>query len=116
MMKKAIPDVLCDLIMMGVINLQQIGIILIFIGISYLIYSIMFRNKVTFYFKKLKIVKEKEEKYLNLQLYFAVINSLITSVIGIATVLYNLNTPYILLTPLIFHLINYAMKLTSKRK
>ncbi|ABR48406.1 hypothetical protein Amet_2248 [Alkaliphilus metalliredigens QYMF] len=92
------------------------GVFLIFIGLCYLIYSIIFRSKVTLYFKDIKVIEGKEEEYLKLQLYFSFINSLMVVSIGIIITMYNLDTPYIVLTPLIVHLVNFAMKLTSKQK
>lgn len=100
----------------GEISLNWPGTLLILIGISYLMYCIMFRNKVTLYFKDIKIVEGKEQKYLKLQLYFSVLNSLVLISMGITIVVYNLNTVYFVLIPLLFHLINFAMKLVSKIK
>lgn len=80
------------------------------IGISYLTYSIIFRNKPTIYFKNIKIVKGKEEEYLKMQLYFSILNSFIVVFIGSIMVIYNLNYSYFMFTPLFVHLINFIMK------
>ena len=96
--------------------MNVLGILLIVLGIIYLIYSMISRNKITMYFKNIKIVKGKEDKYLKLQLQFAILNSLIFIVIGIIVVLYDLKSPFIMLTPLILHIINYIMQKISRTK
>lgn len=96
--------------------MNWLGIFLIALGMFYLIYSIMFRNKATIYFKSMKIIKEKENEYLKLQLYFSILNALIIIVIGIIVVIYNLNNAYVIASPLILHLVNFIMKIISKRK
>lgn len=96
--------------------MNWLGIFLIAIGISYLIYSIMFRNKTTIYFKSMKIIKEKENEYLKLQLDFSILNALIFIVIGIIVIIYNLNNAYVIASPLILHFVNFIMKTISKRK
>lgn len=93
-----------------------LGVPLIAFGICYLIYSIIFRNKITLYYKGIKIIEGKEEKYLNLQLFFSIFNSLLMMIIGFIIVMNNLNDVYFLLTPLLFHLVNRLMKLISKQK
>jgi len=89
---------------------------LILTGISYLIYSIIFRNKVTFYFKNIKIIEGKEQKYFKLQLYSAVLNSLIIASTGIVLIIIKLDIPHYLLMPLLVHLINFVIKSISEEK
>jgi len=100
----------------GGMGLNWLGVALIVIGMTYFIYSIIFRKKVTIYFKNIKIIEGKEEEYLELQLYFSVLNSLIIASTGIIAVVFNLDTRYIVFAPLLLHLINFVMKLTSKSK
>lgn len=96
--------------------MEWLGIILIAFGIFYLIYSIIFSNKATIYFKSLKIIKEKEKEYLKLQLNFSILNAFIIIVIGIVVVIYNLNIAYVIISPLILHFVNFMVKTISKRK
>lgn len=92
------------------------GLFLIALGIGYLIYSFMFRNKVTIYFRSMKLIKEKEKEYLKLQLYFSILNAFIVIIFGIIVAIYNLDNIYVIVSPLILHLVNYIMKTISKRK
>lgn len=92
------------------------GLILVVIGILYLTYSFIFRNVTTIYFKNMKISKGKEDEYLKLQLYFSILNSLILIIIGSVILVYNSKSPFILLVPLLFHIVNSTMKKASKRK
>ncbi|SCX96178.1 hypothetical protein [Alkaliphilus peptidifermentans] len=94
--------------------MNWLGVSLIVIGISYFIYSIMFRNKKTYYFKKIEIVEGKEEKYFMMQLYSSVLNSLILLLTGIYSVIYNPQPPIALLVPAIFHLVNHLAKERGK--
>jgi len=83
-------------------------------GVIYLIYSIIFRNKVTLYFRGVEIHEEEEEKYLKLQLYISVFNSLMAIGMGIIIIMCNINPMYLIAIPLIFHCINYGMKLIAR--
>lgn len=96
--------------------MNWLGLFLIDIGMAYLIYSIMFRNQATIYFRSIKIIKEKEREYLKLQLYFSILNAFIFVVFGIVVAIYNLDNIYVMASPLILHLVNYIMKTISKRK
>lgn len=100
----------------GVINLNWLGIFLIAFGIFYLIYSIKFRNKPTLYFRDIKMVKGKEVKFLRIQLYFSILNSFIFIVIGIIAAKNDLDSFYVVITPLFLHLINFVIKTISRRK
>lgn len=94
--------------------MNWLGLFLIAMGMVYLIYSIMFRNKATMYFRSMRIIKEQENEYLKLQLYFSILNAVIFIVIGILVCIYNLDNIYIIASPLILHLVNYIMKTISK--
>lgn len=93
-----------------------LGLFFIILGIFYLIYSIVFRRKPTIYFKNLRMIKGKEDKYLRLQLYFAIFNSLIFISVGFIVIRYRLESFYLILTPLILHFINSMVKAISKTK
>lgn len=96
--------------------MNWLPILTITFGIFYLIYSIMFRDKPTIYFKNLKIIKGKEDKYLKLQMYFSIFNSFIFITIGIIVAKNDLHYFYIMLTFLIFHLVNISIQEISKTR
>ncbi len=100
----------------GGVNLNWLGIFAILFGIFYFIYSIKFRNKPTLYFKDIEIIKGKEAKYFKLQLYFSILISLIFIVIGIIVLKNDLDSIYLVITPLILHLINFVIKMISRIK
>lgn len=93
-----------------------LGVAFILIGILYLVYSIRFKNKTTIYFKDVNGIEEKENEYFKYQLSFSILNSVLLMFIGCVIILYDLETLYILLTPLLFHLVNLIMKLLCKAK
>ena len=97
--------------------MNWLGVISIIMGISYLIYAIIARKKVTIYFggtNGVKIIDGNEEKYFKLQLYFSVLNSLIYVSAGIAIVLYDFSGVYMLVIPIIVNLINWISKLIGR--
>lgn len=96
--------------------MNWLGIFAITFGICYLVYSIKFRDKPTFYFRDITIVKGKEGKYLRIQLYFSILISLIFIVIGIIVAKNDLDSIYVVITPLILHLINFMIKMISRTK
>ena len=79
-------------------------------------YSIKFRDKPTLYFRDIKVAKGKEAKYLKIQLYLSIFNSLIFIIIGIIVIKNDLDGIYIMLTPLILHFINFMTKTISRIK
>jgi len=96
--------------------MRPLGLIIVILGIIYLIYSILFRKQVTFYNKNDKMVINNMDSYLKLQLCFSIIASLYFIIIGIITAITNINISYVVLSVLIFHLINYFFKIISKKR
>lgn len=96
--------------------MNWLGIFFIVLGIAYLIYSFMNRDKITFFFNSINMVKGKEEEYFKLQLYFAILNALIIIIVGLIGVIYNIDPLFLVMSTLIVHLINFIMKKTSKIK
>lgn len=92
------------------------GLVIVAFGVIYLCYSILSRNKVTIYNRKENMIIIKKEEFLKLQLYFSIINSLYLIIIGLIAVLSNINAMRILTLMLLFHLVNYLLKVISKRK
>ena len=85
------------------------GIFFILLGIAYLIYSIVNKDEINFYFTNIKIIKGKEEAYFKLQLIFSVINALIIIVIGSIAVIYNIEALFLIISTLIIHFLNYII-------
>ncbi|GAA0180858.1 hypothetical protein SH2C18_34780 [Clostridium sediminicola] len=104
--------------------MNLLGIITIILGIIYLIYSILFRNKITYYNRSFKIIENKEKDYFRLQLYFSILNSSWLLIVGLLTlILFYSEINFIislilpcLVAPLNFHIINYIFKIISKHK
>lgn len=96
--------------------MNGLGIFAIILGIFYLIYSIRFRNKPTAYFRDIKMVKGKEAKYLKIQLYFSILTSLIFIAVGIIVAKNDLDSFYVVITPLFLHLNNFLIEMISRRK
>jgi hypothetical protein len=96
--------------------LNILGVALILFGILYLVYSIRFKNKTTIYFKNVNVIQEKKNEYFKYQLYFSILNSILMMFIGGVLIICNLETSYMLFTPLLFHLVNLVMKLLCKAK
>lgn len=95
-------------------NFRLFGILMTAFGVFYLYYSIMFRTKITYYFRKINVVEGKEENFLKIQLYFSIFNSFIAIVAGIYTIMYNPNPPLTLLVPGIIHFLNHIAKERSR--
>lgn len=85
-------------------------------GVMYLVYAIVFRNKVTIYNRRNNMVVLNKEKYFKLQLYFSIVNSLWMIIVGIIIARENLITPNIFLIPILFHIINWVASLVARRK
>lgn len=81
-----------------------------------MIYSVLFRNKVTLYNfnDRMKIIDR--ERFLKLQLRFAIINSMLLVVSGLIIAIYNLDMVYGLISIMVFHIINWIFKIVAKGK
>ncbi|EQB86285.1 hypothetical protein J2Z44_002469 [Clostridium punense] len=83
-------------------------------GLMYLVYAIIFRNKVTLYNRRNDMVVLNKERYFKLQLYFSIVNSLWMIIVGIIIARENLITPNIFLIPIPFHIINLISTLVAR--
>lgn len=92
------------------------GLVIILTGILYLIYSVIFRKKTTIYSADVEIIKGKEDEYFKLRLYLSVLNAFILIGVGIIEFIYDLDSIYIVSTPLIFYLINFIINVISKKE
>lgn len=89
---------------------------MIALGIMFLIYSIISKDKINIYNRRDNLSILNERKFLKLQLYFSVLSSVYLIIFGLAVIIYNLDNLYVLLSPLIFRFINYMVILVSKAK
>jgi O-antigen/teichoic acid export membrane protein len=86
--------------------LNVFGLFIIAAAVIFLIYSIINKNKVRISFSDIYIIIN-EKRFLSLQLYCSILNSACMIIFGIIVNIYKLNSPYIILYPLLFHFINY---------
>lgn len=96
--------------------MKNLGLVIIAVGIIYLIYSILFKNKVSIYNRKDYIIILDEQRFLKLQLNISIINSACTILFGLIVYIYNFSNPIIILYPLAFHFINYLTLLIGKKR
>ncbi|WAG63413.1 hypothetical protein LL037_13010 [Clostridium estertheticum] len=94
----------------------KFNVVICILGVIYLVYSFLSRNKVTIYNISCKMVVLNEEKFLNLQLYFSIVNSILMIIIGLIIALVNLGLTYIIASVLLFHTINYLLRSVAKSK
>lgn len=97
-------------------DLNWVGIVLAAFGLLYMIYSVIFRKKVTIYNKSVKMIIGKDENYLKLQLYFSIANAIWLIAFGTIIIIYNFSSAWILLLPILFHIVNWILKITARRK
>lgn len=94
-----------------------VGLALIVLGIIFLIYSIMSKNKVNIYNRRNNLIIINKHKFLKLQLCFSIFTSVCVITWGL--IIYNLpNLPdiYILLSPLLFPFMNSIINPISRIK
>lgn len=100
--------------------MNWIGIVPILMGVIYLIYSVLCRDKVTYYnrrfSRKCKVTIIKLSEFLRLQLIFSILISIFSIILGILITIFNLNNAFILIAPTLLHLINFVLVVESKTK
>jgi len=100
--------------------MNWIGILPILMGVIYLIYSVLSKDKVTYYNRRFSKRNEmtiiKLSEFLRLQLNFSILNSIFCIISGILIIIFNLNNIFILIVPLVFSLINFSLVVESKMK
>lgn len=97
-------------------NLGNVNIVISMIGVIYLSYSFLCRNKVTFYSKSSRMIILNQERFLQLQLYFSIVNSIFLIIIGLVLTILNLGMGYTFASIGIFHIINYLFKIVAKKQ
>ncbi|WP_315108019.1 hypothetical protein [Clostridium intestinale] len=91
------------------------GLLVVATGIIFMIYSVIYKNKISINISD-KLVLIDREKFLNLQLYFSIFNSVCMIVFGILIIKYNLHNIYVLIYGFIFIFINYMLIPISIKK
>ena len=103
----------------GCAEMTWMEIVNVLPGIVYLIYSILWRNKVTYfsrrYSKTSKMTINKSKEFLKLQFKISILNSIYLIIYGIFLNLFNLNGLWLILGILPFHFINLLLILRSKK-
>jgi hypothetical protein len=98
--------------------MRSIGIFYPLMGILYLIYSVLCKNKVTYFSRKYYITSEmkviKLMEFLVLQLKFSIFNSIYLILYGILMIRFNLNNAFFIAGFLPFHFINLVLIIKSR--
>jgi len=100
--------------------MKWFSIFYLVIGLAYLIYSILSRNKINYYnrgyVKKIKMILIKPNEFLRLQFKFSISVSMYLIMYGILIFIFNLNNVLIIAGLLPFYLLNFILIVTSKKK
>ena len=91
------------------------GLILIVIGSFYIIYSGIHKNEISINRSDKFMIIDKE-RFLTLQLYFSIFNSLCMITFGVVIVKYSLSNIYVFLCGVIFIFTNYIFIPISIKK
>mgnify|MGYP001590258184 FL=1 len=100
--------------------MNWIGVLPVLMGVIYLIYSVLFRDKVNYYNRrfsrrnKMTIIKLSE--FLRLQLNFSILNSICCIISGMLIIIFNLNSLFILVVAIVFSLMDFLLVVKSKMK
>lgn len=90
--------------------MNTVGLVLVVAGVFFLIYSIKCKNKVNIYSRNSNLIIVNKHKFLKLQLWFSILNSLGIIIFGLIVIIYNFTSTYIILSPVLFTLINSIVK------
>jgi hypothetical protein len=89
-------------------------------GVVYLIYSVLCRDKVTYYSRRYYRTSEmtviKSSEFLRLQLKFSIFSSIYLILYGILITIFNLNSVFIIVGFAPFDFINFLLIIKSKEK
>ena len=84
------------------------GFALIALGLIFLIYSVINKNKIMIN-RSDKLIIVNKQKILTLQLYCSIFNSVCMVLLGTMVIVYNLPNMYVLVYGFIFIFINYLV-------
>ncbi|MBX4258560.1 hypothetical protein KTC96_18870 [Clostridium estertheticum] len=98
--------------------MNWIGILPVSIGVLYLIHSVLFSDKLTYYnrrfSKRNKMTIMKSSEFLKLQLNFSILNSMYCIIFGILIIILNLNSLFILVVAIVSSLMELLLIVKSK--
>lgn len=97
-------------------DLGKFNISICILGLIYLVYSFLSKDKVTFYNRNDRMVVLNEERFLKLQLYFSIVNSMLMIILGLIITMFNLGFTYAIASVLLFYTINYLLRTVAKSK
>ena len=100
----------------GGINILNLGFLVIFMGMIYLIYSILRKGKVTVYNRNSRMTILEKEKYLKFKLQVAILNGIVAITWGTIMIIFKADGLYAVLYPLSFHCINGMFHVIIKNK
>ena len=98
------------------------AILYVLTGVIYLIYSILCKDRVTYFSRQYSKNKKSEVKFINLQAFlrlqlnFAIANSIYLVIYGILVIVLNLNIIFVIVGLLPVHLLNFWLIIQSKNK
>jgi hypothetical protein len=98
------------------------SILYLLTGVSYLIYSILCKDRVTYFSRQYSKNKKSDVKFINLQAFlrlqlnFSIANSIYLIIYGILINILNLNSVFVIVGPLPVHLLNFWLIIQSKNK
>lgn len=99
--------------------MNRINIFPTLVGVVYLIYSVLCRDKVTYYSRRYRKTSEmtliKPSDFLKLQLNFSIFNSIYLIIYGILIMVFNSNSVFIIVGFLPFDFINFLLIIKSKK-
>lgn len=100
--------------------MNWLGLVPVILGIVYLIYSVLCRNKINYqirrFFRKSPMEVKNSRKFLNLQLKFSILNSIYCILYGTLIIIFNINNIFIILGLLGFSIINFSIIVQGKEK
>lgn len=96
--------------------MNLIGLVLIVTGVIFLSHSIIFKNKINYNNISDNLIIVNKGKFLKLQLCISILNSLCILIFGLIVTIYNLRSPYIILTPILFTNKFYLVRLIGRIK
>jgi hypothetical protein len=102
--------------MKGGANLGKFNIAICIFGVIYLIYSFISKDKVTFYNRNDRMIVLNEKRFLKLQLYFSIVNSMLMIILGLIITMFNLGFNYVFASLIPFYTINYLLRIVAKSK
>lgn len=95
--------------------MYALGIFYTIFGLCYLIYSIILKNSITWYFKVRNIIV-LDQRFFKLQLIGAIINSPIFVALGLSMVIYKINNPFIYFVIVVFGFVNWLIYSISLKR